>query len=136
MLLTSIATLTGKARKDAKPGSSGSKRQLEEGNSGSAGLDQQGRANNGAAGLEQQGRGNKRSRLGPTEQLRVVVRQILAGSLTAGVLCKSINQFNQFMLIVFRTQQGSQQTICRIQVCNANLLGLQCKFVRFAMQIC
>ncbi len=79
----------GKARKDAKPGSSGSKRQLEEGNNGSAGLNQQGRGNNASAGLDQQGRGNKRCRLGPTEQLRVVVRQILAGSLTADMLCKA-----------------------------------------------
>lgn len=50
-----------------KAGGSGSKRQLEaeEGTGGSL--------------AEQQGKGNKRCRLGPTEQLRVVVRQILAG---------------------------------------------------------
>ena len=50
-----------------KAGGSGSKRQLE--------------CEEGAGGSlpEQQGKGNKRCRLGPTEQLRVVVRQILAG---------------------------------------------------------
>jgi len=82
-LLNSNATLTGEARKDAKPGSSGFKRQLEEGN-------------NGSAGLEQQGRGNKRCRLGPTEQLRVVVRQILAGSLTADMLCNANCMLQRF----------------------------------------
>jgi hypothetical protein len=111
---------TGKARKDAKPSSPGSKHRLEEGNSGSAGLGQQGRANSGSAGLEQQGRGNKQCRLGPTEQLRVVVRQILAGSLTADMLFnQSTNPINVHLLSLGLIMGDNRQ----------------CLKSRFAMQI-